>query len=98
MPAGEWFDFWTGDRYEGGRRHDVTAAPETIPLFVRGGSVIPLAEPTLSVTSEPRIHVRAYGAGAPDSVTLYADDGSANPTLAEIQLQRGGSASWTVIS
>lgn len=44
LPAGDWFSFWTGERHPGGR-HIVAHAPlEFIPLFVRGGAVIPFRE------------------------------------------------------
>ena len=43
--AGAWFDFWTGARYEGGRTYEVSADLERIPLFVRDGTLLPLAKP-----------------------------------------------------
>jgi alpha-D-xyloside xylohydrolase len=97
LPAGGWFDFWTGQRYDGGRRHDITAPPDRIPLFVRSGSAIPLAEPTDAVPENPRITVRAYGPDAPDEVTLYADDGSASPGLTEIRLHAGNVIAWETV-
>jgi len=44
LPAGRWYDFWTGETYEGGCWITRKADIETIPLYVRGGSILPLAE------------------------------------------------------
>ncbi len=42
LPEGtHWFDFWTGDRYEGGQTIAVPVSLEKIPVFVRGGSFLP---------------------------------------------------------
>ncbi|MCG7626749.1 glycoside hydrolase family 31 protein [Epibacterium sp. MM17-32] len=42
--AGGWWDFHTGIWHQGGQWLEVPVTLETIPLFVRGGSVIPLSE------------------------------------------------------
>ncbi len=36
-----WTDFWTGKSYPGGQAVDAAAPIETMPLFVRAGSIIP---------------------------------------------------------
>jgi len=36
LPAGTWYDYWTGQRYSGGGMIRVEAPLETVPLFVRG--------------------------------------------------------------
>jgi alpha-D-xyloside xylohydrolase len=41
LPAGAWYDFWTDDRFEGGRWISYQAELDTLPLFVRAGAVIP---------------------------------------------------------
>ena len=43
LPAGTWFDFWTGQRHSGPRAMTVEAPLDRIPLFVRGGAIIPMA-------------------------------------------------------
>jgi alpha-glucosidase len=42
LPAGDWYDFWTGERFTGRRSITVATPLDTLPLFVRGGSVVPL--------------------------------------------------------
>ena len=41
LPAGEWVNYWTGDRYQGGRDITVPAPIDQIPMVVRAGSVLP---------------------------------------------------------
>jgi hypothetical protein len=40
VPRGEWFDWWSGERIEGGRRIEAPAPLERIPIWVRSGSLI----------------------------------------------------------
>ena len=43
LPYGcEWIDFWTGERFDGGQTITCTVSLETIPLFVKAGSIIPM--------------------------------------------------------
>jgi alpha-D-xyloside xylohydrolase len=42
LPRGEWIDFWSGDRYRGGGSVLAPASLETIPVFVRAGSIVPM--------------------------------------------------------
>ena len=41
FPPGEWVDFWSGRRYQGPGRQTVAAPLDTIPLFVKSGTMIP---------------------------------------------------------
>jgi alpha-glucosidase len=41
LPRGLWYDFWTDHRYTGPATIDVDAPMNRIPLFVRGGAIIP---------------------------------------------------------
>jgi alpha-D-xyloside xylohydrolase len=43
LPAGsDWYDWWTGVRHAGGQTVQAEAPLERIPLFVRGGTLLPL--------------------------------------------------------
>src|SRR5512138_269555 len=58
LPPGAWRDFWTGEAYEGGTVHRVPAPPDMLPLFARGGAIIPFLDPspdTLLPAAEPGI-------------------------------------------
>jgi alpha-glucosidase len=41
LPKGKWFNFWTHEIVEGGKEVAVATPLETIPIFVKAGSVIP---------------------------------------------------------
>jgi alpha-D-xyloside xylohydrolase len=64
LPAGEWHDFWTGKRIEGAQI-EAAASTEKIPVFVRSGSIVPLAAVGASTASEEsrKLTVQVYGDG-----------------------------------
>jgi alpha-D-xyloside xylohydrolase len=65
LPSGVWHDFWNGQRITGGQTVHVDASFDRIPVYIRGGAVMPWAEVGVS-TQDPacrRLHVRVYGAG-----------------------------------
>jgi alpha-glucosidase (family GH31 glycosyl hydrolase) len=51
LPAGAWYDFWTGARHDGPRGITVAAPLDRLPLHVRAGAIIPLA-PVVQHTGE----------------------------------------------
>jgi len=56
LPGGTWVDWWTGAQHQGGKRVDIDAPLDRLPLLVRAGGIIPLLRPTidtLSPTTEP---------------------------------------------
>jgi len=72
----DWFDFWTGDRYQGGKVIAAKAGIATIPLFARAGSILPLG-PAIQYAdqrSEEPIELRIYP-GKDASYQLYDDAG-----------------------
>ncbi len=77
LPAGtDWYNFWTNERVHGGQTIQVAAPIDTLPLFVRAGSILPLGEPVESTKQIQRIiGIRIY-AGANADFTLYRDDGN----------------------
>ncbi len=76
LPKGDWYDFWTGAKYAGGRNIDIEKPVEQIPVFVKSGTLLPLAEPVeyVAPTTEFALTVRVYGA-KPKPFVLYEDDG-----------------------
>ncbi len=88
LPAGGWFDFWTGTAFEGGKTHQIKAGLDAIPVFVKEGYAIPLADPVQFITPQTvfNLEVRVYG-NAPAAFTLREDDGvSLNPEQNIIEL------------
>ena len=41
LPQGQWYDYWTAKRLEGGSAVTVDAPLDRIPIFVKAGSIIP---------------------------------------------------------
>jgi alpha-glucosidase (family GH31 glycosyl hydrolase) len=76
LPAGsDWYNYWTNERVKGGQTITVQAPIDTLPLFVRAGSIIPLGVPVESTHEVQAIaKVRVYP-GADASFTLFSDDG-----------------------
>jgi alpha-D-xyloside xylohydrolase len=75
LPAGTtWMDFWTGQSYTGGLTISANAPLETMPLYVRAGSIIPYGPDIQHATqSADPIELRIYH-GANGSFTLYEDE------------------------
>lgn len=74
--AAGWYDFWTGVAFSGGQAIDAPAPYESLPLFVKAGSIIPFG-PELQYTAEKAadpITLYVY-AGADGAFTLYEDEG-----------------------
>ena len=76
LPKGVWFDFWTGRQYQGGQKHEIEKGLDQIPVFVKDGSLVPLAAPVESVGPDTcfEVTVHVFGERCRDFV-LYEDDG-----------------------
>jgi alpha-D-xyloside xylohydrolase len=77
LPKGtDWYDFWMGNRLKGGREVALQTSLNRVPMFVRAGSIIPLA-PEMQYVGEKswdNLELRVYP-GADGSFTLYEDEG-----------------------
>jgi len=76
LPRGTWYDFWTGEKFDGGRQIERSVDLSTLPLFTRAGAILPLG-PVKQYTSEKvdaPTQVTIYP-GADGSFLLYEDDG-----------------------
>ena len=79
---GGWYDFATQKWYEGGQQTDVAVSLETIPAFVRAGSIIAqsnVAQSTNDIDYKEltiSIYPKANG-----TFTLYEDEGANNDYL-----------------
>ena len=75
LPAGAaWYDFWTGLTNAGGQTIAALAPLQTMPLYVRAGSIVPYGPDIqyATQTNDP-IELRVYR-GASGSFTLYEDE------------------------
>lgn len=109
LPAGsDWYNYWTNERVHGGQTIVVDAPIDTLPLFVRAGSIVPLGAEVQSAQQPQAItSVRVYP-GANGSFTLFQDDGSTyayektGGSLTKLtwddtshQLKHEGASAWT---
>jgi alpha-D-xyloside xylohydrolase len=66
MPQGEWHNFWTGERVQGGNEFFLPASTDEIPVYVKSGSIVPWADVGLyaGTPESRRITARVYGDGS----------------------------------
>ena len=77
LPAGtDWYDYWTNERLHGGQTIREAAPIDTLPLFVRAGSILPLGEPVESTNQTQALAKLRVYPGADADFTLYQDDGN----------------------
>ena len=77
LPKGEWFDFWKGRAYTGPAEVTVKAPIDRIPIFVRGGAIIPMRQ-LVQYTDEAPINPLTFEVfpEGRSSREYYEDDGS----------------------
>ena len=75
LPKGDWFDFFTGRHYHGGRIVKLYRPLELYPVLAKVGGIVPLADDGC-VNGAPlpkKLRVRAF-AGADGTFRLYEDN------------------------
>lgn len=60
LPDGLWYDFFTDEVYEGGRRLTLRCPLERIPVFVRSGGIVPMQEPDCTEDLPERITLHVW--------------------------------------
>jgi alpha-D-xyloside xylohydrolase len=75
LPKAKWYDFWSGAAVEGGRAVNAAAPLERIPLFIRGGAILPMGPEEEFSNEKPAdpIELRIYR-GADGDFTIYEDE------------------------
>ena len=75
LPAGTWYDFWSGSTTAGGKTVTASAPLSQLPLYVRAGSILPMG-PMIqyAMQSADPIEIRVYP-GKDSAFTLYEDAG-----------------------
>jgi alpha-glucosidase len=75
LPEGSWYDYWTGQKYEGGQYHLISADLDTLPLFVKAGTILPLGTPVQNTKENQEIELQIYYSEEDMIGYLYEDDG-----------------------
>jgi len=76
LPPGPWYDYWTGEKLAGSTDIKVNPPLDTLPLYVRGGAIVP-QQPVVQNTSQRPdgpLELRVYP-GEDCRGSLYLDDG-----------------------
>lgn len=88
FPSGTtWLDFYTGQAYEGGQKISIPVYETHIPVFVRGGAFIPMAEPMQHTDAynpaTTTIHYYHHDSAREGSGIWYEDDGRTPDAFAQ---------------
>ena len=59
----DWYDLYTGEKYAGGTTVTIKADLDTIPVFVKAGSIIPMCDPALSTEELGDAEFKKFGEG-----------------------------------
>lgn len=77
LPAGTWYYLYDGKRYEGLQETILECPVQRLPVFVRGGSILPMQQPVQHTGEQPtscEFHVYK-DAESNSQFDFYADDG-----------------------
>jgi alpha-glucosidase (family GH31 glycosyl hydrolase) len=76
LPAGDWFGFFDGQHWAGGRWHAIYGELADIPVFARAGAIVPLGPMSGRFgTDNPTALALHIFPGADNRCELYEDDG-----------------------
>jgi alpha-glucosidase len=90
LPAGTWYDYWTGKAYAGPTNVTMPVTLASIPIFVRGGAFVfrqPAVQHTGEMAGKP-LQIGIYPAAQESSTSLYEDDGETLDHLRGVVLRR----------
>lgn len=75
LPAGaQWVEWHTKKRYDGGQHIELDVTLDSIPMFIRSGGIVPLAEGLMNVQQDVINKLLVLIEGSVNSEFLYYDD------------------------
>ncbi len=76
LPQGNWYNYWTGKPVAGGRYWNVVTPLDSLPLYVKAGSIIP-SQPVMKYVDEKPVDAITLDVypGPDTEFNLYEDDG-----------------------
>jgi alpha-glucosidase (family GH31 glycosyl hydrolase) len=95
LPKGDWYDFFSGEYYGGGRTVVKYGRLEDIPVFAKAGAIVPLG-PKVGwggVGNPDELHLHLF-AGADGRFVLYEDDGETTAYLDGVYALTEISQTW----
>jgi alpha-glucosidase len=77
LPKGDWYNYWTGEKLTGGKAIQIDPPLDTLPVYVRAGSILAQSPVVQHVEEMPQgpLEVRVYP-GPECRGDLYMDDGN----------------------
>jgi len=77
LPEGDWYDFFTGRKYAGGQEILIECPLDKLPVFAKGGSIIPMQTVIQSTSEMPSdtLFVHIYFGSQVSVYNYYEDDG-----------------------
>ena len=90
LPAGDWFYFWNDEFFDGGQEYTVATPLDSMPIFVRAGSVIPQYPPMQFVDhmNIAELILNVYFIDGTHTSLLYEDHGETFAYAQEIYLEK----------
>jgi alpha-D-xyloside xylohydrolase len=75
LPEGFWYDYNTNQKYEGGKYYTIKPDLNQLPIFIKAGTILPLAKPVEFVAPDTRFEITCYVYGNANKAALFEDDG-----------------------
>ena len=80
LPEGNWFDFYTDEKFDGKKVINAECPIEKLPVFVKSGSIIPMQSPVMFTDQKPSdtlfVHLYKDSGNVDLSFDYYEDDGT----------------------
>lgn len=76
LPEGTWYDYNTNQKYVGGKEYTIKTNLTQLPIFIKGGTILPLAKPVEHVAPDTKFEITCFVYGSNKTeATLFEDDG-----------------------
>ena len=83
IPDGTWYDFFSGKKYTGNKKYVSFYRDEEYPVFVKAGTIIPMASNKYNNTGLPiNMEINVFP-GSSNTYSIYEDDGVSNSYKSE---------------
>jgi alpha-D-xyloside xylohydrolase len=76
LPEGVWYDYNTNQKYEGGKYYTFKPGLTQLPIFIKAGTILPLAKPVEFVAPDTKFEITCYVYGNATRANLFEDDGT----------------------
>jgi alpha-glucosidase len=76
LPTGSWYYLFNGKPFQGDQEIIVECPPYKLPIFVKGGAIIPMQQPAENTkVKQPILYLHVYHGPDDTSFDYYTDDG-----------------------